>query len=195
MVLFAEKSQYGTAAERSAAAALNNSAQQPIMKKRGYEQTNGIDGPAPKRPALGVIRQAGSVRQPTAHLVSLPLPTQAPHSGQTIQHPRVRIPVPNGCCILSHHAAVQEQSGQGLCVINPRDSTGRVPTHNGRCILALDNSVRAFQVKSAAPNTPRVHPNFSRPVSQHTPLCSCPRQQCRSISSLVSCTQCTRGLT
>ena len=35
------------------------------MKKRGYEQANGIDGPAPKRPAMGVIRQAGNVRPPT----------------------------------------------------------------------------------------------------------------------------------
>jgi len=33
-----------------------------IMKKRGYEQANGIDGPSPKRPSLGVIRQAGSAR-------------------------------------------------------------------------------------------------------------------------------------
>jgi len=31
-----------------------------IMKKRGYEQTNGIEtGPVPKRPNMGVIRQAG----------------------------------------------------------------------------------------------------------------------------------------
>ena len=41
-----------------------------IMKKRGYEQTNGIDGPAPKRPAVGVIRQAGTVRP--AGMVSQP---------------------------------------------------------------------------------------------------------------------------
>nr|QVX32612.1 MTA1/2/3 [Platynereis dumerilii] len=38
--------------------------QPSIMKKRGYEQTNGVDGPAVKRPAMGVIRQAGSARQP-----------------------------------------------------------------------------------------------------------------------------------
>ncbi|XP_005093442.1 metastasis-associated protein MTA3 isoform X2 [Aplysia californica] len=32
-----------------------------IMKKRGYEQTNGVDsGPAAKRPNMGVIRQAGT---------------------------------------------------------------------------------------------------------------------------------------
>ncbi|XP_064623764.1 metastasis-associated protein MTA3-like isoform X3 [Lineus longissimus] len=34
-----------------------------IMKKRGYEQTNGVDGgPAAKRPSIGVIRQAGSIK-------------------------------------------------------------------------------------------------------------------------------------
>ncbi|XP_021345443.1 metastasis-associated protein MTA3-like isoform X2 [Mizuhopecten yessoensis] len=31
-----------------------------IMKKRGYEQSNGIDGPPSKRPSMGVIRQIGS---------------------------------------------------------------------------------------------------------------------------------------
>jgi len=41
----------------------NRSHQPSIMKKRGYEQANGIDGPAAKRPTLGVIRQAGNVRQ------------------------------------------------------------------------------------------------------------------------------------
>ncbi|KAK2150440.1 hypothetical protein LSH36_405g02071 [Paralvinella palmiformis] len=35
-----------------------------IMRKRGYEQTNGIDGAAAKRSAVGVIRQAGNVRGP-----------------------------------------------------------------------------------------------------------------------------------
>lgn len=38
--------------------------QPSIMKKRGYEQTNGTDGPVPKRPAVGVIRQAGNIRGP-----------------------------------------------------------------------------------------------------------------------------------
>ncbi|XP_061173834.1 metastasis-associated protein MTA3-like [Saccostrea echinata] len=31
-----------------------------IMKKRGYEQANGVDGPVAKRPNMGVIRQIGS---------------------------------------------------------------------------------------------------------------------------------------
>ena len=71
MLCVIEKSTYGTAAERSAAAATMNSSQMPtIMKKRGYEQTNGIDGPAAKRPAIGVIRQAGSVRPGGAGMVS-----------------------------------------------------------------------------------------------------------------------------
>ena len=71
LLFFTEKSGYGTAAERSAAATTMNSSQMPtIMKKRGYEQTNGIDGPAAKRPAMGVIRQAGSVR-PQPGMVSL----------------------------------------------------------------------------------------------------------------------------
>ncbi|VDI23707.1 metastasis-associated protein MTA [Mytilus galloprovincialis] len=43
-------------------AANNASSMSPsIMKKRGYEQTNGIDGPPSKRPSMGVIRQIGSV--------------------------------------------------------------------------------------------------------------------------------------
>ncbi len=43
---FAENRGYGTAAERQAAAALNqNSATQAaLMKKRTYEQANGLDG-------------------------------------------------------------------------------------------------------------------------------------------------------
>ncbi|XP_064601539.1 metastasis-associated protein MTA3-like isoform X2 [Liolophura sinensis] len=36
-----------------------------IMKRRGYEQSNGVDGPAAKRPNLGVIRQAGMVNKST----------------------------------------------------------------------------------------------------------------------------------
>ncbi|XP_074662716.1 metastasis-associated protein MTA3-like isoform X3 [Tubulanus polymorphus] len=38
--------------------------QPTIMKKRGYEQTNGVEnGPPAKRPSIGVIRQAGSLNK------------------------------------------------------------------------------------------------------------------------------------
>ncbi len=82
----AEKSQYGTAAERSAAAAAaaalggaisgpgaaSTAAATQLLKKRTYEQANGsVDGPMPKRPALGVIRQAGpAARNPATGMVS-----------------------------------------------------------------------------------------------------------------------------
>ncbi|KAI0243021.1 Metastasis-associated protein MTA1 [Lamellibrachia satsuma] len=48
---------------RAGSPAVSPSTQPSIMKKRGYEQTNGIDGPSPKRQQLGVIRQARSFRQ------------------------------------------------------------------------------------------------------------------------------------
>lgn len=48
--------------ERYNEAKMNSTSLSPsIMKKRGYEQTNGIDGPPSKRPSMGVIRQIGSV--------------------------------------------------------------------------------------------------------------------------------------
>lgn len=39
---------------------LSSSSSPSIMKKRGYEQSNGVDGPSSKRPNMGVIRQIGS---------------------------------------------------------------------------------------------------------------------------------------
>ncbi|XP_076442315.1 metastasis-associated protein MTA3-like isoform X2 [Babylonia areolata] len=38
-----------------------------IMKKRGYEQSNGVDGPTAKRPNMGVIRQAGPAIKPPSN--------------------------------------------------------------------------------------------------------------------------------
>lgn len=37
-----------------------NAGSPSIMKKRGYEQANGVDGPVAKRPNMGVIRQIGT---------------------------------------------------------------------------------------------------------------------------------------
>lgn len=52
--------------ERYNEAKMNSASLSPsIMKKRGYEQTNGIDGPPTKRPSMGVIRQIGSVMRHT----------------------------------------------------------------------------------------------------------------------------------
>ncbi|KAJ8308083.1 hypothetical protein KUTeg_012957 [Tegillarca granosa] len=39
---------------------LSSGSSPSIMKKRGYEQSNGVDGPSSKRPNMGVIRQIGS---------------------------------------------------------------------------------------------------------------------------------------
>ncbi|XP_052823454.1 metastasis-associated protein MTA3 isoform X3 [Octopus bimaculoides] len=47
-----------------------STSQPSIMKKRGYEQSNGLDGPPAKRQGLGVIRQAGSVLRTPATMVS-----------------------------------------------------------------------------------------------------------------------------
>lgn len=56
---------YGAMAERNASEPKGVTTGHPsIMKKRGYEQSNGVDGPAPKRPNMGVIRQAGSAIKP-----------------------------------------------------------------------------------------------------------------------------------
>lgn len=40
---------------------MNVGLQPSIMRKRGYEQSNGIDAASPKRPNMSVIRQAGNV--------------------------------------------------------------------------------------------------------------------------------------
>lgn len=51
------------------AADLSNG-QPNIMRKRGYEQTNGDDAPSMKRMNIGVIRQAGNIRSSTGNVVS-----------------------------------------------------------------------------------------------------------------------------
>ncbi|KAL8589761.1 hypothetical protein ACOMHN_027269 [Nucella lapillus] len=48
-----------------------NSNYPSIMRKRGYEQSNGLDGPSAKRPNMGVIRQAGmAIKSPSASQVT-----------------------------------------------------------------------------------------------------------------------------
>ncbi|XP_025103893.1 metastasis-associated protein MTA1-like isoform X2 [Pomacea canaliculata] len=51
----------GAVSERSTQGQTKVTSSYPsIMKKRGFEQSNGLDGPTPKRPNMGVIRQAGA---------------------------------------------------------------------------------------------------------------------------------------